>query len=52
MRDVTVFSVGDILRTSFAVYFNNLPSFLPLSLVAFAPAFAVVLFFHSSEAPA
>ncbi|MCY3621424.1 MAG: hypothetical protein OXH68_06890 [Gammaproteobacteria bacterium] len=49
MRDVTEFSVGDIIKTSFAVYFNNLASFLPLSLVAFAPSFAVVLFFDSSS---
>lgn len=49
MRDVTEFSVGDIIRTSFAVYFNNLPSFLPLSLIAFTPSFAVVLFFDSSS---
>ena len=49
MRDVTEFSVGDIIKTSFAVYFNNLPSFLPLSLVAFAPSFAVVLFIDSSS---
>lgn len=48
MRDVTEFSVGDILGTSFAVYFNNLPSFLPLSLIAFAPSFAVVFFVDSS----
>lgn len=43
MRDVTAFSVGDIIRTSFAVYFSNLPAFLPLSLIVFVPAFAVVL---------
>jgi len=49
MRDVTEFSVGDIIRTSFAVYFNNLPSFLPLSLIAFTPSFAVVLFVDSSS---
>ena len=37
MRDVTVFSIGDILKLSFSVYFNNLQSFLPLSLIALAP---------------
>lgn len=40
MRDVTAFSVGDILKLSFSVYFTNLPLFLPLSLIAFAPSFA------------
>lgn len=49
MRDVTVFSVGDILRTSFTVYFSNLPAFLPLSLIVFLPAFAVVLLPDSSS---
>ena len=49
MRDVTVFSVGDILRTSFAVYFSNLPAFLPLSVIVFLPAFAVVLVPDSSS---
>lgn len=49
MRDVTVFSVGDILRTSFAVYFSNLPVFLPLSLIVLSPAFAVVLLPDSSS---
>lgn len=42
MRDVTEFSVGDILKLSFSVYFSNLPAFLPLSLIAFVPSFAVV----------
>ena len=37
MRDVTVFLIGDILKLSFSVYFNNLQSFLPLSLIALAP---------------
>ena len=49
MRDVTAFSVGDIIRTSFAVYFSNLPTFLPLSLIVFLPAFAVVLLPDSSS---
>lgn len=49
MRDVTEFSVGDILRLSFSAYFNNLPSFLPLSLIAFAPSFAVVLILDTSS---
>ena len=49
MRDVTEFSVGDILKLSFSAYFNNLPSFFPLSLIAFAPSFAVVLLFDSSS---
>lgn len=48
MRDVTVFSVGDIIKTSLAVYFSNLPTFLPLSLIVFLPAFAVVLLPDSS----
>lgn len=45
---MTEFSVGDILKLSFSVYFNNLPAFLPLSLVAFAPSFAVVFLPESS----
>lgn len=49
MRDVTEFSVGDIIRTSFHVYFSNLPTFIPLSLIAFAPAFAAVLIPDSSS---
>ncbi len=49
MRDVTAFSVGDIIRTSFAVYFSNLPAFLPLSLIVLSPAFAVVLLPDSSS---
>ena len=49
MRDVTVFSVGDIIKTSFAVYFSNLPAFLPLSLIVLSPAFAVVLLPDSSS---
>ena len=48
MRDVTGFSVGDILKLSFSVYFNNLPAFLPLSLIAFLPSFAVVFLPESS----
>ena len=48
MRDVTEFSVGDILKTSVAVYFNSLPAFLPLSVIAFAPAVVVVFFVDSS----
>ena len=49
MRDVTGFSVADILKLSFSVYFNNLPAFLPLSLIAFAPSFAVLLLIDSSS---
>ena len=49
MRDVTEFSVGDILRVSFSTYSDNLPSFLPLSLIAFAPSFAVVFLLDSSS---
>ena len=48
MRDVTEFSVGDILKLSFSVYFSNLPAFLPLSLIAFVPSFAVVFLPESS----
>ena len=48
MRNVTEFSVGDILRTSFSLYFGNLPTFLPLSLIVFLPSFAVVLLLDSS----
>lgn len=49
MRDVTAFSVGDIIRTSFAVYFGNLPAFLPLSLLVLSPSIAVVLLPDSSS---
>lgn len=49
MRDVTEFSVGDILKLSFSVYFSSLPAFLPLSLIAFVPLFAVLLLFDSSS---
>ena len=49
MRDVTEFSVAEILRLSFSVYFNNLPAFFPLSLIAFVPSFAVLLFIDSSS---
>ena len=49
MRDVTAFSVGDIVRTTLAVYFNNLSAFLPLSLIVLVPAFLVVLLPESSS---
>ena len=49
MRDVTAFSVGDVVRTTLAVYFNNLREFLPLSLIALAPSFLVVLLPESSS---
>lgn len=49
MRDVTAFSVGDVIKTSIAVYCSNLPVFLPLSLVVFLPLFAVVLLPDSSS---
>ena len=49
MRDVTAFSVGDIIKTSFAVYFNNLPVFIPLAFIAFVPVFLVVLIPDSSS---
>ena len=49
MRDVTAFSVGDIISTSFRVYFSNLPTFLPLSLIVFLPSFAVALIPESSS---
>ena len=49
MRDVTAFSVGDIIKTTLAVYFNNLPAFLPLSLIVLAPSFLIVLLPESSS---
>ena len=49
MRDVTAFSVGNIIRTTLAVYFNNLAAFLPLSLIALAPSFLIVLLPESSS---
>ena len=49
MRNVTAFSVGDIIKTTLAVYFNNLPAFLPLSLIVLAPSFLIVLLPDSSS---
>lgn len=49
MRDVTAFSVGDIIRTTLAVYFNNLSVFLPLSLIVLVPSFLIVLLPESSS---
>ena len=49
MRDVTAFSVGDILKTTLAVYFNNLRVFLPLSLIVLVPTFLVVLLPETSS---
>ena len=49
MRNVTAFSVGDIIKTTLAVYFNNLPAFLPLSLIVLAPSFLTVLLPDSSS---
>ena len=48
MRDVTAFSVGDVIKTTLTVYFNNLPAFLSLSLIVLAPSFLVVLLPDSS----
>ena len=48
MRDVTAFSVGDVIKTTLTVYFSNLPAFLSLSLVMLAPSFLVVLLPESS----
>lgn len=49
MRDVTAFSVGDIVRTAVAVYFNNLPAFFPLSLIVLVPTFLIALLPESSS---
>ena len=49
MRDVTAFSVGDIIKTTLSVYFNNLPVFLPLSLIVLVPSFLIVLLPESSS---
>ena len=49
MRDVKAFSVVDVIKTTLAVYFNNLPAFLPLSLVVLAPTFLIVLLPESSS---
>lgn len=49
MRDVTAFSIGDIIKTTLSVYFNNLPAFLPLSLIVLVPSFLVVLLPESSS---
>lgn len=49
MRDVTAFSVGDIIKTTLSVYLNNLPAFLPLSLIVLVPSFLIVLLPESSS---
>lgn len=49
MRDVKAFSVGDIVKTTLAVYFNNVRTFLPLSLIVLVPTFLVVLLPESSS---
>lgn len=49
MRDVTAFSVGDIIRTTLTVYFNNLPAFLPLTLIVLVPSFLIVLLPETSS---
>lgn len=49
MRKVTAFSLGDIVKTTLAVYFNNLAAFLPLSLIVLVPTFLVVLLPESSS---
>ena len=49
MRDVTGFSVGDILGQSFSIYFRNLRTFIPMSLIAFVPSFAVAFLLDSSS---
>lgn len=49
MRDIKAFSVGDIIKTTLAVYFNNLSAFLPLSLIVLLPTFLVVLLPESSS---
>lgn len=41
--------MGDIIKTTLAVYFNNLPAFLPLSLIVLAPSFLMVLLPESSS---
>ena len=43
VRDVNEFSVGGVLGAGFSAYFQNLPIFIPLSLIAFAPSFAIGL---------
>ena len=49
MRNVKAFSVGDIVKTTLGVYFNNLAAFLPLSLIVLLPTFLVVLLPESSS---
>lgn len=49
MRDIKAFSVGDIIKTTLAVYFNNLSAFLPLSLIVLLPTFLIVLLPESSS---
>lgn len=49
MRNVAALSVGDIVKTTLTVYFNNLAAFLPLSLIVLVPTFLVVLLPESSS---
>ena len=41
MRQVTEFSIGDVLRTALVVYAGNLPAFIPLAVVVFLPLFVL-----------
>ncbi len=45
MRDVTAFSVSDILGLTFSLYIKDISYFIPLLLIAFTPSLA--LFFYS-----
>jgi len=45
MREVTGFSAGEVLGEGFAIYFKNLVSFIPLSLVAFIPVWVGLVVF-------
>ena len=51
MRQVHGFHIGDVLRTSLAVYWQNLGPFLVLSLLAFAPAFVLLALVPASDPP-
>jgi hypothetical protein len=45
MRDVKTFSAGAVISGGFSVYFRNLASFVPLSLLAYSPVWIGLLVF-------
>ncbi|MDA0952846.1 MAG: hypothetical protein O2825_14630 [Proteobacteria bacterium] len=44
------FSIGSVLSRGFSIYFSNLMSFLPLSLIAYIPIWAAILILGDTAA--